>query len=172
MSQFTSVIVFPKSSPRHSSDLHYPFPRYARKAKPVLAADTAEDAAKKLLETKKLSGKINYNVLENLFADTPKHNAEISADDGAGGDDANPWDPVVAERAQVTAALEKRAAQQIAAAAATKNKYSKALQEDLNKRGGAVGGGGFLGNLTFAKESRNRSGLEGLKPKGLAGLKK
>ncbi|KAG2429326.1 hypothetical protein HXX76_011093 [Chlamydomonas incerta] len=154
--------------------------KYNRKPKAEMpAAEDAAAAARNILEAKKLSNKINYGALEDLF--------------GGGGEDgggaawrrsASPDPPVappsagfggsgrstaaaaaaaafaddLAPRPLVAAALAKRAAERARAQAADADKYAAALEDEQRKRVGGGGGGGggglgggFLDSLTFAR---------------------
>lgn len=131
--------------------------------------ETAKDAAKAALEARKLSNKINYNALADLFSDNSNGGGKASGGAGSedgegygggggggasfgrapspgiGGDDEGGSALGMGERVKL------RAAQKVAEQQKDLSRYSKALQEEQSKRGlGGSLGGGFLGSLTFA----------------------
>ncbi|KAG2437566.1 hypothetical protein HYH02_011208 [Chlamydomonas schloesseri] len=152
--------------------------KYNRKPKAEMpAAEDAAAAARNLLEAKKLSNKINYGALEDLFGGGTGADADAGGGGGAAAGrrstspDAPPVAPPVGgygggtgrsaaaaaaaaafaddlePRPAVAAALAKRAADRARAQAADADKYAAALEDEQRKRVGGGGVGGGGGGL-------------------------
>eukprot|EP00798_Chlamydomonas_sp_ICE-L_P004544 gene4544-14722_t len=156
---------------------------YKRNNAAAPAAENAQEAARLMLEEKKLSNKINYNVLKNLFAeDGDEEGGEGAKDPGDGGAGVGAGSGGVrmrsgsrsnlAEEAAsafnmdagpsgVSAALKLRANRRAAEREKGDAKYTKALEEEERRRGGgSLGGlgGDFLGALSYAKTNGTPGG--------------
>ncbi|KXZ48221.1 BFR protein [Gonium pectorale] len=161
--------------------------KYTRKPK-LPAAEDAAGATRNLLESKKLSNKINYGALENLFGGGASGSgAGPSTSDmgGAGGygaygdagagvtplalgggpaagdDDGGEPAPAVA------AAMAKRAEARKRDAAAESARYAASLEEETRRRSGGLGGG-FLGSLTFVRSGEASVPGARARPAGLS----
>ncbi|GLC54447.1 hypothetical protein PLESTB_000864600 [Pleodorina starrii] len=158
--------------------------KYTRKKAELPAAEDAAGATRNLLASKKLSNKINYGALADLFdssgaapgadAGGPQDSftrGAVSGGDGGGGyshqEDAGPSGNDGMEDEAAAAGPSKRAAGRARASAAADNdRYTSALEEDQSRLAG-LGGGGFLGSLTFMRGGSSNSGARA-RPQGLS----
>ncbi|GLI62861.1 Transcription initiation factor TFIIIB Brf1 subunit [Volvox africanus] len=164
--------------------LERPKRKYTRKKAELPAADDAAGATRNLLESKKLSNKINYGALADLFdSPGPTGNAGDALGTGAAGtptgvvsgggsafhDDAGPYavDGFDGLGGAATQA-EQPGGQGGGRAGPEEDKYMSALEEEQSRLGG-LGGGGFLGSLTFMRGAGEVKGAGGrARPQGLS----
>nr|BCL66206.1 Transcription initiation factor TFIIIB Brf1 subunit [Volvox reticuliferus]BCL66274.1 Transcription initiation factor TFIIIB Brf1 subunit [Volvox reticuliferus] len=153
--------------------------KYTRKKAELPAAEDAAGATRNLLASKKLSNKINYGALADLFdspaapggagdtlgnTGTPTGAAVLgSFQDDAGAPAADGFEDFGGAATQP----ERSAGRGGGRAGLDEDKYTAALEEDQSRLGG-LGGGGFLGSLTFMRGAGEVKGSGGrARPQGL-----